>query len=81
MKKITLKTYLRKVQKLQLLAYERGLDCEIIVYQNSDGGWLQGFFGKLPDLYFPFCFYNWQKPEVWDAELARAEEWVNNYAK
>lgn len=81
----TFKTYLRKVQKLQVLAYDNGLNYSFGTRDAKTKAWITGYVypegGSFVedvegDDYIYFYFYNWKKVSVWDAELARVEKWI-----
>lgn len=83
----TFKAYLRKVQRLQVLAYEHGLDLSFGTRdaQSKDEGWITGHvypegcnFSEGTDGvdFIYFHLYDWQDRERWDAELSRIEKWI-----
>ena len=82
----TFKAYLRKVQKLQVLAYEHGLNfCFGTRDTETNANWITGYIypegtdfvhDKEGDVHIGFYLYEWQDRKRWDAELARVEKWI-----
>ena len=88
MNRKTFKSYLLKIQKLQTLAFEHGLDfsfgtrdantkteawCVGMVYPENISS-----FAKEDDgvTFINFYFYDWHTIPMWDDELARIEKWI-----
>ena len=87
MTRTTFKSYLRKIQKLQVLAYEHGLNFDVCTRgsETKDGAWATGIVypegtkfteGTNGEDYIFFYFYDWRGPELWDGELVRIEKFI-----
>ena len=86
MKRNTFRAYLRKVQNLQTLAYEHGLNFSMGTRDSETSeNWITGSVypegtdfvnDKESDVYTHFYLYEWHDRERWDAELARIEKWI-----
>ena len=82
----TFKAYLRKVQRLQVLAYEHGLNFSMGTRASETSeNWITGSIypegtnfveAKEVEVYIFFYLYEWQDRERWDAELSRIEKWI-----
>ena len=81
------KSYLRKIQKLQILAYEHGLNFSFGTRgaETFTQAWITGSvypegtsFTNDPEgeAYIFFYFYDWRGTELWDEELARIEKFI-----
>ena len=85
------KAYLRKVQKLQVLAYEHGLDFSFGTRDaETTEGWMTGDvypegidFTKteMGKDFICFSFYHFLPVKDWDAELARVEKWILEHSQ
>ena len=87
MNRKTFKSYLLKIQKLQTLAFEHGLNFSFGTRDSNTktGAWCTGTVypedisfsmkeeGKT---FIDFHFYDWREQTEWDAELARVEKWI-----
>lgn len=95
MTKKSFKSYMHKVQKLQVLAYEHGLNFSFGTRSTETGtkAWITGsvypentsFTNETEgEAYIFFYFYDWRGTELWDEELARIEKFIlehSNVAK
>lgn len=95
MTKKSFKSYMHKVQKLQVLAYEHGLNFCFGTRSTETGtkAWITGhvyqesasFTNETEgETYIFFYFYDWRGKELWDEELARIEKFIlehSNIAK
>lgn len=81
------KSYLRKIQKLQILAYEHGLNLSFGTRdaQSKKEGWITGHvypegckFTEGTDGvdFIYFYLYDWREQSLWDEEIARIEKWI-----
>ena len=79
------KSYLLKVQVLQVRAYERGLNFSIDTRKAGTQAFMCGYIypegtkftaSESGKDFYEYFFYSWQELQEYEEELVRMEEWI-----